>query len=139
MQEGRRIMRGGRDLNKYGENSIPFTNQYGFKNAPFENRFKKHPFPAPNIMKAESYHSFPFISAHSYNAPRPRADSEHISFLAGIRIIRPNKSPHKYSGYQVVRLATEIIPTYTALLGRHFNSRNIFFLKKEKYLISSLI
>ena len=51
--------------------------------------------------------------------PRPRVDSEHISFLAGMRIIRPNKSPHKYSGYQVVRLATEIIPTYSALLGMY--------------------
>ena len=110
-------MRGGRDLDRYGENYIPSMVQHGFKNAPFENRFKSHPFPAPNIMKAEPSHYFPFLSVH--NAPRPRADSEHISFLAGMRIIRPNKSPHKYSGYQVVRLATEIIPTYTALLGMY--------------------
>ena len=115
MQDGRRIMRGGRDLNRYGESSTPFMGQLGFTNTPFENRFKSNPFPAPNILKAEPFHSFPFLSVN--NAPRPRQDSEHISFLAGMRIIRPNKSPHKYSGYQVVRLATEIIPTYSALLG----------------------
>ena len=116
MQDGRRIMRGGRDLNRYGENSIPFLDQHGFKNVAFENRFQHNPFPTSSMRgKAEPYHSFPFLSVH--NAPRPRQDSEHISFLAGMRIIRPNKSPHKYSGYQVVRLATEIIPTYTALLG----------------------
>ena len=110
MHDGRRIMRGGRDLNAYGDNTIPYSNMQ--RNLAFENRFQnQHQFPSV----AEPYHSFPYLSVNT--APRPRPDSEHISFLAGIRIIRPNKSPHKYSGYQVVRLATEIIPTYSALLG----------------------
>ena len=103
-------MRGGRDLNTYGDNTIPYSSIQ--RNLAFENRFK-----IPKSI-AEPYHSFPYLSVNA--APRPRADSEHISFLAGIRIIRPNKSPHKYSGYQVVRLATEIIPTYSALLGMAF-------------------
>ena len=42
----------------------------------------------------------------------------HISFLAGIRIIEPGRDPEKYSGYQVMRLATELVPTYAAILGK---------------------
>ena len=114
-------MRGGRDLNRYGENTTPFTIP-GTKHLAFENRFKnQHTFQSI----AEPYRSFPYSSVNI--PPRPRADSEHISFLAGLRIIRPNKSPHKYSGYQVVRLATEIIPTYSALLGTIcFGATNTF-------------
>ena len=103
-------MRGGRDLNQYTQNTIPYS-IHGTKNSVFENRFKSH----ASHYSTDPYHSFPYLSANA--PPRPRSDSEHISFLAGIRILRPNKSPHKYSGYQVVRLATEIIPTYSALLG----------------------
>ena len=103
-------MRGGRDLNRYGINTIHHALQ-GSNHLAFENRFKP-PHSFQSI--AEPYHSF-----SSTNFPlRPRVDSEHISFLAGVRIIRPNKSPDKYSGYQVIRLATEIIPTYSALLGK---------------------
>ena len=41
----------------------------------------------------------------------------HISFLAGIRVIQRDRDPEKYSGYQVMRLATELVPTYAAVLG----------------------
>ena len=115
-------MRGGRDLNRYGENTIHHS-IHGTKHLAFENRFKQlHSFQSI----AEPYHSYSSANI----APRPRADSEHISFLAGVRIIRPNKSPHKYSGYQVVRLATEIIPTYSALLGTHYFENANFVLNK---------
>lgn len=49
----------------------------------------------------------------------PRYDREHVSFLAGIRIIQTGRSTDKYSGYQVMRLATELMPTYAAILGIH--------------------
>ena len=109
-------MRGGRDLYDYEENAIPrsvFNQDVNRQKAEvFENRFK-HSLQS----KAEPYHAFtlPLTNVH----PRPRGDSEHISFLAGVRIIKPDKSPHKYSGYQVVRLATELIPAYSALLGKY--------------------
>ena len=108
-------MRGGRDLNRHNENTIPFS-AHDAKDLAFQNRFKIHNSHLPS-SKAAPYHSFLYMPVNS--PPRPRVDSEHISFLAGMRIIRPNKSPHKYSGYQVVRLATEIIPTYSALLGMY--------------------
>ena len=41
---------------------------------------------------------------------------EHISFLAGIRIIRNDRLPYKYSGYQVMRLATELVPAVSAII-----------------------
>ena len=44
-------------------------------------------------------------------------DRMHISFLAGIRVIQRDRDPEKYSGYQVMRLATELVPTYAAILG----------------------
>lgn len=47
----------------------------------------------------------------------PRYDREHVSFLAGIRVIQTGRSTDKYSGYQVMRLATELLPTYAAILG----------------------
>ena len=42
---------------------------------------------------------------------------EHISFLAGVRIIRDGRHPDKYSGYQVMRLATELVPAFSSILG----------------------
>ena len=44
------------------------------------------------------------------------SNNEHISFLAGIRIIREDRHPDKYSGYQVMRLATELVPALASLL-----------------------
>jgi hypothetical protein len=46
-----------------------------------------------------------------------RERREHISFLAGVRIIRDGWHPDKYSGYQVMRLATELVPAFAAILG----------------------
>ena len=34
------------------------------------------------------------------------SNNEHISFLAGVRIIRDDRHPDKYSGYQVMRLVS---------------------------------
>lgn len=53
--------------------------------------------------------------------------SEHVSFLAGIRVLNHKNNPHKFSGYQVMRLATELIPTYTAILGKLIDRCPIFF------------
>ena len=44
-------------------------------------------------------------------------NKEHISFLAGIRVIREDRHPDKFSGYQVMRLATELVPALSAILG----------------------
>ena len=49
-------------------------------------------------------------------SPSP-AQYDHISYLAGVRIISAERNPVLESGYQVVRLATELIPAYFALLG----------------------
>ena len=48
--------------------------------------------------------------------PSP-AQYDHISYLAGVRIISAERNPVLESGYQVARLATELIPAYFALLG----------------------
>ena len=45
------------------------------------------------------------------------AEYDHISYLAGVRIISTERNPVMESGYQVNRLATELIPAYFALLG----------------------
>ena len=45
------------------------------------------------------------------------AEFDHVSFLSGIRIIQPSRKPLIESGYQVHRLATELIPAYFAILG----------------------
>ena len=42
--------------------------------------------------------------------------SEHISFLSGVRIIRSDRQAYKYSGYQVMRLATELVPAVSAII-----------------------
>ena len=57
-------------------------------------------------------HLYP--SALKSLAPSEKA---HISFLAGIRILNPGRDPDRYSGYQVARMATELVPTYAAVLG----------------------
>ena len=49
----------------------------------------------------------------------PRHDREHVSFLAGIRILQTGRNTDKYSGYQVMRLATELMPAYAAILGKN--------------------
>ena len=49
-------------------------------------------------------------------SPSP-AQYDHISYLAGVRIISAERNPVLESGYQVARLATELVPAYFALLG----------------------
>lgn len=41
----------------------------------------------------------------------------HASFLLGERVIRPGADTSIESGYQVLRLATELVPSTLALLG----------------------
>jgi len=41
----------------------------------------------------------------------------HASFLLGQRVIRPGADTSVESGYQVLRLATELVPSTLALLG----------------------
>lgn len=41
----------------------------------------------------------------------------HASFLVGQRVIRPGADMSIESGYQVLRLATELVPSTLALLG----------------------
>ncbi len=50
---------------------------------------------------------------------------KHISFLHGVRILEPGRDPDRHSGYQVMRLATELVPTYAAILGE-FAEKNKF-------------
>ena len=49
-------------------------------------------------------------------------DKTLIAFLSGIRIVQPGRDPEKYSGYQVMRLDTELVPALAAVLGPHMLS-----------------
>ena len=49
------------------------------------------------------------------NSVRP-SDFDHVSYLAGVRIIPPTLNPSNKSGYQVHRLATQLIPAYFSIL-----------------------
>lgn len=44
-------------------------------------------------------------------------DKTLVGFLSGIRILQPGRDPDKYSGYQIMRLITELVPTFAAILG----------------------
>lgn len=47
----------------------------------------------------------------------PERFMSHASFLLGQRVIRPGTDTSIESGYQVLRLATELVPSTLALLG----------------------
>lgn len=47
----------------------------------------------------------------------PERFMSHASFLLGQRVIRPGVDTSAESGYQVLRLATELVPSTLALLG----------------------
>lgn len=83
------------------------------------------------VSSFETYHTYGFLkkmpSRHARllnNLPTPAAykraraeNTAHISFLAGIRILEPGRDQDKYSGYQVMRLSTELVPSVAAILG----------------------
>ena len=56
------------------------------------------------------------LSSSALKAPSP-SEFDHISYLAGIRIISPDLDSENESGYKVHRLATELIPAYFSILG----------------------
>ena len=76
------------------------------------------------FLFSETSESYKFLSkihwTKSYNSPMidqryanyyiqngdSNSNNEHISFLAGVRIIRDDRHPDKYSGYQVMRLVS---------------------------------
>ena len=47
----------------------------------------------------------------------PPSEYDHVPSLAGVRITPPGADPVSQSGYQVHRLATELVPSYFAILG----------------------
>jgi len=47
----------------------------------------------------------------------PERFMSHASFLLGQRVIRPGANTSIESGYQVLRLSTELVPATLALLG----------------------
>lgn len=62
----------------------------------------------------------------------PASDRTHVAFLSGIRILETGRDPDKHSGYQVMRLATELVPTFAAILGNLFLASTMTtFLKKN--------
>lgn len=72
--------------------------------------------------------SFERISSYMFmrpmNQPAPPGFSStperfmtHASFIVGERVIRPGIDPSGESGYQVLRLSTELVPATLALLG----------------------
>jgi len=56
------------------------------------------------------------LSSSALKAPSP-SEFDHVSYLAGIRIISPDLDSENESGYKVHRLATELIPAYFSILG----------------------
>ena len=101
-----RVMRGGRN---YVDDHEHFTYM-----------FPKHIPDVRNTVEDED-------TSHDKRSGRVKRFSGHsnrwrrtqrVSFLAGVRIMDPKRSSTKYSGYQVMRLATELIPAYSAILGK---------------------
>ena len=70
-------------------------------------------------------------SPSAYKSLGP-SEKIHVSFLAGVRILEPGRDPEKYSGYQVMRLATELVPTYAAILGENNNLISIDWTQVQK-------
>jgi len=55
--------------------------------------------------------------APSEYSSTPERFMSHASFLLGQRVIRPGANTSIESGYQVLRLSTELVPAALALLG----------------------
>uniref|UniRef100_A0ABD2WKB0 Uncharacterized protein n=1 Tax=Trichogramma kaykai TaxID=54128 RepID=A0ABD2WKB0_9HYME len=84
-----------------------------------------------NILKYHGYvytsSSFERISVYSFMKPynqiftsdynTPERLMPHASFLVGERVTKPNADLNYESGYQVLRLATELVPATLAALG----------------------
>lgn len=87
-----------------------------------------------NIMNHSGYHYLgsSFETSESYEFLARKNDlctrhgcqisnndgvTEHISFLSGVRLIRSDRQAYKYSGYQVMRLATELVPAVSAIIS----------------------
>ena len=73
---------------------------------------REYPLTHPQIPKLHNIWSDGYTS----EIPRGKAGTEHISFLAGVRILREDRQAYKYSGYQVMRLATELVPAVSAII-----------------------
>ncbi|XP_011876979.1 PREDICTED: sodium- and chloride-dependent taurine transporter isoform X2 [Vollenhovia emeryi] len=70
----------------------------------------------------ERISSYTFMMLASQPAPQgysntPERFMSHASFLLGERVTRPGADTSTESGYQVLRLATELVPSTLALLG----------------------
>jgi len=63
--------------------------------------------------KGDSGFTLPTPMAGKLRRP-PSSDTVHMSLLAGVKVVRDGQ---KLSGYQVMRLATELVPAYAAILG----------------------
>ncbi len=77
----------------------------------------------PGVTSPEYFNSLIGGGGHPQAAARHGGPNfferrrEHISFLSGVRIIRDGRHPDKFSGYQVMRLATELMPSFSSILG----------------------
>ena len=67
-------------------------------------------YKVPELPRPSSLRSAP-------PSPPRRSEKPHVSFLAGVRVLEADRNPRRHSGYQVMRLATELVPTYAAILG----------------------
>ena len=74
-----------------------------------------------NLYTGQEYHHVNDLLNYGqsgiHDIPPGTGGIEHISFLAGVRIIRKDRLPYKYSGYQVMRLATELVPAVSSIIG----------------------
>ena len=113
-----RAMRGGREFQKFKRKDAPSEQE-------IIERFRQKILAK---LKSESR-----VKRYIPDSRRWRS-TQHVSFLAGVRILDPKRSATKYSGYQVMRLATELVPAYSAILGKMiqykiFKKRSSFFYK----------
>jgi hypothetical protein len=125
---GPRLMREGRDYPPIRDQEEFFSDRVIPESDPFYNSALLDSFDlsttTESTFKQRSSNRFSPVVQNLRSPVRvsrlpstPRYDREHVSFLAGIRIIQTGRSTDKYSGYQVMRLATELMPTYAAILG----------------------
>lgn len=84
------------------------------------------PMGAPSLREctfiSERISSYMFMRPMNQPAPpgfssTPERFMTHASFIVGERVIRPGIDPSGESGYQVLRLSTELVPATLALLG----------------------
>ena len=105
-------------------NCMTRASQKGFKLiiSPSEYWNMLHRLTCVSICVAERKSTYSFLQPQSLPLPAslgrtPVRYMTHTMLIAGSRVTVPGMDSHQQSGYQVLRLATELVPSTLALLG----------------------